>query len=268
MRLQGQFRVYWINAICINQDSVLERNHQVQMMRQIYSNAESVSVWLGEADRELTSDIAMDFLATRSRIFRDGEVWPKQQKSFPWSKHQAESLLDLCRRDYWSRVWIVQEIFLAEQLTICCGAKKVSWQTWEYLHDDLRWFRIFTMNLYGDKTVGGIYVSRALEFPILRGQYRTFFGLGGLSGLLALSHDHEASNILDKVYGVCGLLEDPTRFPIDYGISPEKLLDRLLRYTYIPGQGKTKIYDLAGMMSRALGVTWSSEKTEKRIPSL
>jgi hypothetical protein len=138
MRLQGQFRVYWIDAICINQDSVLERNHQVQMMRQIYSNAESVSVWLGEADRELTSDIAMDFLATRSRIVRDGEVWPKQQKSFPWSKHQAESILDLCRMDYWSRVWIVQEMFLAEQLTICCGAKKVSWQTWEYLHDDLR----------------------------------------------------------------------------------------------------------------------------------
>ena len=52
MRESGRYGTYWIDAISIDQNNVRERNHQVQMMRQIYSNAESVSIWLGEMDSE------------------------------------------------------------------------------------------------------------------------------------------------------------------------------------------------------------------------
>jgi hypothetical protein len=44
MRWSGRYNTYWIDAICINQGDIWERNHQVQMMQQIYSNADSVSV--------------------------------------------------------------------------------------------------------------------------------------------------------------------------------------------------------------------------------
>jgi hypothetical protein len=47
MQIREQYGNYWMDAICSNQKSVLERNHQVQMMRLIYSNAHSVAVWLG-----------------------------------------------------------------------------------------------------------------------------------------------------------------------------------------------------------------------------
>ncbi|PMD67529.1 HET-domain-containing protein, partial [Hyaloscypha bicolor E] len=40
-------RVLWIDALCINQKDVKERNHQVTQMGLIYSQAESVIVWLG-----------------------------------------------------------------------------------------------------------------------------------------------------------------------------------------------------------------------------
>lgn len=43
---------YWIDAICIDQSYVRERNHQVQLMAQIYSTASEVLVWLGEAENE------------------------------------------------------------------------------------------------------------------------------------------------------------------------------------------------------------------------
>ena len=39
----------WIDAICIDQDHMKERNHQVQQMRQIYEGAERVVIWLGPA---------------------------------------------------------------------------------------------------------------------------------------------------------------------------------------------------------------------------
>jgi len=49
---------WWIDAICINQDDVLERNQQVALMTRIYKKSLGVHIWLGEtADN---SDLAMD----------------------------------------------------------------------------------------------------------------------------------------------------------------------------------------------------------------
>jgi hypothetical protein len=38
----------WIDQICINQDDLLKKNHQVSVMRNIYSSCASVIVWLGK----------------------------------------------------------------------------------------------------------------------------------------------------------------------------------------------------------------------------
>ncbi|OAG14674.1 hypothetical protein CC77DRAFT_896702, partial [Alternaria alternata] len=40
----------WVDAICIDQSNITERTSQVRMMDQIYSEAECVVVWLGEAE--------------------------------------------------------------------------------------------------------------------------------------------------------------------------------------------------------------------------
>lgn len=37
----------WIDALCINQDDITERNHQVALMAGIYSPAGQVVIWLG-----------------------------------------------------------------------------------------------------------------------------------------------------------------------------------------------------------------------------
>lgn len=41
-------RALWADAICINQDDVDERNHQVSVMGKIYHNCQRVLIWLGE----------------------------------------------------------------------------------------------------------------------------------------------------------------------------------------------------------------------------
>jgi len=44
------WRYFWIDAVCINQENVLERNHQVNMMREIYVNAAFVLIgWAKQA---------------------------------------------------------------------------------------------------------------------------------------------------------------------------------------------------------------------------
>lgn len=52
--------VLWIDALCINQGDVAEKNVQVGMMKDIYSGAELVIAWLGSAGDD--SDLAMDLL--------------------------------------------------------------------------------------------------------------------------------------------------------------------------------------------------------------
>src|ERR1700753_1696292 len=40
-------RMLWVDAICIDQRSLQERNHQVRLMGHIYSKATTVIAWLG-----------------------------------------------------------------------------------------------------------------------------------------------------------------------------------------------------------------------------
>lgn len=50
LRLKHAVRTLWIDALSINQDNFRERNHQIQLMGQIYSRAAKVIVWLGPVD--------------------------------------------------------------------------------------------------------------------------------------------------------------------------------------------------------------------------
>ena len=48
LRLPKEPRVFWVDAICINQDDVVERNQHIGIMRHIYKSAREVMVWVGE----------------------------------------------------------------------------------------------------------------------------------------------------------------------------------------------------------------------------
>lgn len=49
LRLQDVCLTLWIDALCINQKNPMERNHQVSLMKNIYSSADHVLIWLGPA---------------------------------------------------------------------------------------------------------------------------------------------------------------------------------------------------------------------------
>ncbi|KAL9591699.1 MAG: hypothetical protein Q9179_007459 [Wetmoreana sp. 5 TL-2023] len=69
IRLPETNRVLWIDSICINQNDVPEKNHQVRLMSQIYRKASRVLVWLGEEDENgedtMTALTCMDLLQNR-----------------------------------------------------------------------------------------------------------------------------------------------------------------------------------------------------------
>jgi hypothetical protein len=49
LRQPQKSRLVWVDAICINQNSIPECNNQVKYMGEIYGQAKQVVVWLGES---------------------------------------------------------------------------------------------------------------------------------------------------------------------------------------------------------------------------
>ncbi|RYO92278.1 hypothetical protein DL766_001769 [Monosporascus sp. MC13-8B] len=108
----------WADAICINQRNKDEQSHQVRMMTSIYSQAKSVAVWLGpEMD---DSDLAVELLQAISKIAGDSEAMHGLIASKNWRRHFT-ALVRLFERDYWSRLWVVQEVLNATSVTVYCG---------------------------------------------------------------------------------------------------------------------------------------------------
>ena len=63
---------YWIDALCMNQGDIEERNAQVARMADVFKRADGVVVWLGKDD-EFTNDA----LTTMRRISAIPESeWP------------------------------------------------------------------------------------------------------------------------------------------------------------------------------------------------
>ncbi|MCJ1275389.1 hypothetical protein MMC21_003192 [Puttea exsequens] len=127
LREKHESRTLWVDAICINQQDLHEKNHQIPMMPSIYGDADRVCVWLGDASED--SDLAIDFM---KEIMDD--IWKFDELCKPKLKDGRETglywkaLFSLIMRPWFSRRWIVQEIALAKDGLIYCGPKTISWR--------------------------------------------------------------------------------------------------------------------------------------------
>ncbi|KAE8454154.1 hypothetical protein EG329_005079 [Mollisiaceae sp. DMI_Dod_QoI] len=140
LRHSNNSRVLWIDAICINQDDKDERSAEVIEMGSIYRNASQVIVWLGLSSHN--SDLA---LQTLSRIGDAVICLPEQglTRETPGSwpatlrndvealKSHADrwlSIKDLITREWFSRLWVFQEIVLAQKATLVVGEARLDWK--------------------------------------------------------------------------------------------------------------------------------------------
>jgi heterokaryon incompatibility protein (HET) len=51
--------LFWVDAICINQEDSRERSQQVKLMAAIYRSALSVCAWLGEEDEHTSRGFSL-----------------------------------------------------------------------------------------------------------------------------------------------------------------------------------------------------------------
>jgi hypothetical protein len=105
---------YWIDAICIRQDDVLEKNTQIPLMTRIYSGARTVDIWLGP-----DQDDSAHVLELAHRRSADALV----------SVKFLRGLDRLLNRQWFSRVWVIQEVVLSKSYApvVRSGFAACSW---------------------------------------------------------------------------------------------------------------------------------------------
>jgi hypothetical protein len=151
LRLRGTEgrRTLWIDALCIDQRNLSERSLQVRRMGDVFGEARSVIIWLGEAADD--SGLAIRFIQNLKvgefdRLSADGK-----------SVKELRAVAMLMRRPWFTRRWIVQEVAFAKEARVICGPDWIYWDTFSE-----------GITLFAEK-----FDRMPNLFPLLRHRYNT-----------------------------------------------------------------------------------------------
>lgn len=244
----------WVDAVCINQGDIMEKNHQVQQMRNIFSIASETIIWLGPGAGN-TSVAAWNLLerhsswALNDRQERDHTIPAKLEEdllSFRGEFRDVE--IDVLSRPWFKRLWVVQEAVLSKNLCIQCGHRRIAWDDFsKTVLQSERHHDRYGFSTWDDGKKGIVRdISRArcehlhkhgVDDPHPSCQ---FSGASSsplrMLNILKLLHRGrylETSDSRDKILGIMGIAEgidknDP-RFRVDYEVDTRSLYVRFAR---------------------------------------
>lgn len=156
----GPARVLWIDAICINQKDLNERSQQVGIMREIYSKADNVAIWLGDGDETTTkcirtiNTIGKRYESSTGKNIEEHSVAELHDPLF--SDKGVNLFLDewkIFEMPWFRRTWVIQEVFNAKIATVHCGKEVMTWSMALRVNECIRtncngWIRMRIFSIY------------------------------------------------------------------------------------------------------------------------
>jgi hypothetical protein len=209
---------FWIDAISINQDDKAEKLAEVSKMADIYRSAGSVLVWLGEHDEfsekaielisilaemplETLKDLNPDDMEDASLVTqRFGEtVTPEHWTSLGW----------FLQRAWFTRVWIIQEIVLANDIKMLCGTQKLDWKSLVFVCRYVQ--KSSWMSYFIDKTPSEFDRTFSGSSPVVLDGLRQIRDQNEdwrLDMFLTEARGYRAADPNDHVYALLSLVQD------------------------------------------------------------
>ncbi|KAF0317067.1 hypothetical protein GQ607_015727 [Colletotrichum asianum] len=238
LRSTSEARSIWCDAVCINQQDLPERAVQVKRMADIYRYADRVVAWLDSENERIThafhlldefgSYIRYDIgLAKRYTHKGMSTTYMENDYLLPLSVGDWKCVIDLVRLPWFMRLWVRQEIILANPSAALASGRH-----------RLLWSRAYSAIAYFDhKLKREETVVKAAQRPqttaisnymmkLIECQDSTNSALD----IVALMQDCECADPRDRVYGTLGLQKD-LNIRIDYSKTVEEVyLDWTLAY--------------------------------------
>ena len=112
--------VLWVDALCINQNDLRERAVHASKLAAIYNRASNVCVWLGESSP--SSAMAFRFIREILDLPHFGRLVHDDTASEKWL-----ALAELMKRPLFSRLWLIQDIAAARDVSLHCGNEVIHW---------------------------------------------------------------------------------------------------------------------------------------------
>ena len=223
-------RLFWIDAICIDQNGTAgagfkEKNHQVGLLKDIYSNAEEVITWLSEPDQEQKKDMKV----VQAYLTHEDSL-PKDRKQIAGNEAPVESR-HIFTHAYWTRIWVIQEFLLAKHILVRFGRFSFPWT-------DIQPFITHFAGRHGPKVKAVNIVGRpAMAIIDWRdGQFKQEKPVT-LTHIVQRFQHHECTNPLDQVYGLLGLVDKEERIIApDYDKSAVQVYEQLMRCYALSGK--------------------------------
>lgn len=124
-------RRVWADAICINQSNSVERKDQVQCMRKVYANASRVLAWLGNVEFDAAQ--IFGFLNQVAAVCPEPRGYGSTEYDFKRldtllasaDKNNWNILKQLHRTALFNRLWVVQELNLANDGFLFAGSDRI-----------------------------------------------------------------------------------------------------------------------------------------------
>jgi hypothetical protein len=118
--------IFWADAICINQEDILEKKHQIPLMRSIYSDAQQVHVYVGEGAESFQALVVMKVITDTAENLTPWTIVPHNLIRERMSRMDWNSVRDFISEQVFRRSWVIQEIVLATNLTIWYGITSIN----------------------------------------------------------------------------------------------------------------------------------------------
>jgi Heterokaryon incompatibility protein (HET) len=237
---------FWIDAICINQSDDDEKSHQVALMWEIYSRAELVIAWLGkqteitkrgmELIRRLNSVIGLNEAGAGPG---DGQKYQKirftelatlglpELASPAWN-----DLFSVFSRDWFNRVWVIQELVAARTCLFLCGDEFVDSSIFLRVGEIIDESKLLS-------SIRNFERSRILAINIGFLAYLKSKEKHDFNTLLWSTHLFKASDQRDRIFSLvhmaCGLKSNFVSDLIDYRLSVPEVLTKYARISLAQG---------------------------------
>ncbi len=222
----------WVDAVCINQQDAAEKFAQVANMGDVFANAKRVVAWMGaSADG---SDELLQAMYNASGSITTTTATTATTSTTVTTGGQPSMMSPLAlqaflTRDWWNRMWILQEFMIPKIICFLCGH---SYTNLYDLFEALAKYLLYLDQASGDIVDAELWDLLTWRTNLLLSRERFLKEKElQLMHLMEVARDTKCTDPRDRIFALLGLMgqDEKRRITCDYRSSPCEVFCNAIR---------------------------------------